>query len=194
MNPCTMSRADLTRELLDPASVADTKTTSPHVEDDEVAYPRGGRQGASLERKLDVARELLMRDLKAQMCKGPVMQSPQALRQWLVLHCAPLDHEVFLVLYLTVQNQLIEAEELFRGTLTQTSIYPRELVKGAIQRNAAAVVVAHNHPSGGIQPSRADEQLTQTLKNALALVDVRVLDHFIVAGDQTLSFAERGLL
>ncbi len=101
---------------------------------------------------------------------------------------------MFLVLYLTAQLQLIEAVELFRGTLTQTSVYPRELVKGAISRNAAAVVVAHNHPSGHAEPSRADEFLTQTLKTALNLVDVRVVDHMIVAGGTVLSFAERGLI
>jgi len=97
-------------------------------------------------------------------------------------------------MYLTVQNQMIEIEEVFRGTLTQTSVYPREIVKGALMRNAAAVVLAHNHPSGSPQASRADECLTQTLRSALALVDVRVLDHFIVAGEHTVSFAERGLL
>jgi len=101
---------------------------------------------------------------------------------------------VFLALYLDAQHRLIEAEELFRGTLTQTSVYPRELVKGALARNASALAIAHNHPSGEAEPSRADELLTQTLKSALSLVDVRVIDHFVVAGDRVVSFAERGLV
>jgi DNA repair protein RadC len=122
------------------------------------------------------------------------MNSPQALRDWLRLHCAGLQHEVFIVLFLDAQNRLLSAVEMFRGTLTQTSVYPREIVKSALERNAAAVALAHNHPSGSAEPSRADEFLTQNLKSALALVDVRVLDHFVVAGDQCASFAERGLI
>jgi DNA repair protein RadC len=105
-----------------------------------------------------------------------------------------LQHEVFVTLLLDAQNRLIEYVELFRGTLTQTSVYPREVVKVALTKNAAAMIMAHNHPSGVAEPSRADELLTQTLKQALSLVDVRVLDHFIVAGADTVSFAERGLL
>lgn len=110
------------------------------------------------------------------------------------LQCAGLQHEVFIVLFFDSQHRLLGAVEMFRGTLTQTSVYPREVVKSALQRNAAAVVLAHNHPSGSAEPSRADEHLTQTLKTALALVDVRILDHFVVAGDQAISFAERGLI
>jgi DNA repair protein RadC len=143
---------------------------------------------------LGIARELLLRELREQMRSSPVMSSPQILRDWLRLYCAKLEHEVFLVLYLDTQHRLIEAAELFRGTLTQTSVYPREVVKGALARNAAALAVAHNHPSGEVEPSRADEMLTQTLKSALSLVDVRVIDHFVVAGDQVISFAERGLV
>ena len=101
---------------------------------------------------------------------------------------------MFIVLLLDAQNRLIEAHELFRGTLSQTSVYPREVVKATLARNAAAVMFAHNHPSGVAEPSRADELLTQSLKQALALVDVRVLDHFVVAGTRTVSFAERGLI
>lgn len=192
MNPSALSRADLVRELLAPP-VWDFIATEPHVGDGESPCYCGANEPA-LSHKLDVARELILRDLHAQMCTGPVMNSPQTLRDWLRLYCANLDHEVFLVLYLTVQHQLIEAVELFRGTLTQTSVYPRELVKGAISRNAAAVVIAHNHPSGHAEPSRADEALTQTLKQTLSLVDVRVIDHMIVAGDTVLSMAERGLI
>lgn len=193
MNPSFLSRSDLVRELLAPP-VRDFLDTEPHVGDHEAGYHGAAANDSALTHKLGVARELLLRDLLTQMCTGSVMHSPQALRDWLRLHCANLEHEVFLVLYLTAQHQLIEAVEMFRGTLTQTSVYPRELVKGAIARNASAVVIAHNHPSGHAEPSRADEHLTQTLKTALSLVDVRVIDHLIVAGDQVLSFAERGLI
>ena len=105
-----------------------------------------------------------------------------------------LPHEVFAALFLDAQNRLIDDEELFRGTLTQTSVYPREVVKHALKHNAAALILAHNHPSGVAEPSRADELLTASLKQSLALVDVRVLDHLIVAGNATVSLAERGLV
>jgi DNA repair protein RadC len=105
-----------------------------------------------------------------------------------------LPHEIFVVLFLDSQHRLIAADEMFRGTLAQTSVYPREIVKAALDRNAAAVIFAHNHPSGVAEPSRADELLTQALKQALALVDIRTLDHFVVAGNRVVSFAERGLL
>lgn len=104
------------------------------------------------------------------------------------------DYEVFMVLFLDAQHRVLSPEEMFRGTLTQTSVYPREVVKRSLANNAAAVIFAHNHPSGVAEPSRADELLTQSLKQALALVDVRVLDHFVVAGNGVMSFAERGLL
>lgn len=143
----------------------------------------------------DAARELLARALAEQMQSRELLSTPAVVREFLRLRLAGLAHEVFVVLLLDAQNRLIDAVEVFRGTLTQTSVYPREIVKLALARNAAGVVFAHNHPSGVAEPSRADECLTQTLKNALALVDVRVLDHFIVAGVSTpLSFAERGLL
>ena len=117
-----------------------------------------------------------------------------AVRDYLRLHFAGQEHETFLVLFLDAQNGLIASEELFRGTLTQTSVYPREVVKRALRHNAGAVIFAHNHPSGVAEPSRADEALTQALKQALALVDVKVLDHFVVAGTCAIGFAERGLL
>jgi len=123
-----------------------------------------------------------------------VFASPSTVRQYCQLRLGGRDHEVFAVLFLDVQNRLIECREMFRGTLTQTSVYPREVVKESLQLNAAAVVLVHNHPSGSVQPSRADEALTQTLKAALALVDVRVLDHIIVSAVESLSMAERGLI
>jgi DNA repair protein RadC len=123
------------------------------------------------------------------------LTSPESVRDWLKLALGQTPHEVFLALWLDAQNRLITSEELFRGTLTQTSVYPREVVKRALKHNAGAVILAHNHPSGLAEPSRADEVLTSSLKQALALVDVKLLDHFIVAGSgRPLSFAERGLL
>jgi DNA repair protein RadC len=123
-----------------------------------------------------------------------VFETPDAVKHYLQLHLAGKPHEVFSVLFLDVQNRLLAMEELFRGTLTQTSVYPREIVLRALHHQAAAVVLAHNHPSGSVQPSRADEALTQTLKAALALVDVRVLDHVIVGAGEALSMAERGFM
>jgi len=120
--------------------------------------------------------------------------SPSAVRDFLRLKMAELEFEVFSVIFLDAQHGVIATEEMFRGTLTQTSVYPREVVKRALHHNAAAVIFAHNHPSGLCEPSRADQTLTDALKQALSLVDVRALDHFIVAGADCLSFAERGLI
>jgi DNA repair protein RadC len=125
---------------------------------------------------------------------GDNLASPSAVRDYLRLLLAGREHEVFVVVLLDAQNRVLSCEELFRGTLTQTSVYPREVVKVALAANAGAAIFAHNHPSGCSEPSRADELLTHTLKAALALVDVKVLDHFVVAGAQAISFAERGLL
>lgn len=125
---------------------------------------------------------------------GDAVSNPQAVRDYLRVLLSDQGREVFVVVLLDAQHRVIATEELFRGTLTQTSVYPREVVKCALRHNAAAVIFAHNHPSGVAEPSHADELLTRTLKSALALIDVQVLDHFIVAGSMTLSFAERGLL
>jgi DNA repair protein RadC len=122
------------------------------------------------------------------------LTSPQSVRDYLRLLFTGLEHEVFVTLFLDAQHRLIVAEEMFRGTLTQTSVHPRELVKAALRYNAAAVILAHNHPSGVAEPSRADELLTETLRQTLGLVDVRTLDHIVVAGSSTVSFAERGML
>ncbi len=123
-----------------------------------------------------------------------IFQTPRTSREFFTLKLASLEHEVFSALWLTAQNGLITYEELFRGTLTQTSVYTREVLKAALKHNAGAVIFAHNHPSGHAEPSRADEILTTELKNALALIDVRVLDHIVVGGTETISFAERGLV
>ncbi len=144
--------------------------------------------------QLQAALELARRALKEELSSCDALSSPRAVRDYLRLSLGGREHEVFVVLLLDAQHRVIAFEELFRGTLTQTSVYPREVVKCALKANAAAVIFAHNHPSGIAEPSHADEILTRSLKAALALVDVQVLDHFIVAGTRTLSFAERGLL
>lgn len=138
--------------------------------------------------------ELARRALAQRLQERPVLDSPQAVHDFWQLHLAARPHEVFAVLFLDAQHRMLAMEELFRGTLTQTSVYPREVVKRALHHQASAVVLAHNHPSGSVQPSRADEMLTHTLKAALALVDVRVLDHVIVSQGQSLSMADRGLV
>jgi DNA repair protein RadC len=139
---------------------------------------------------LAAAREILA----TRMTHGDVLGSPGTVRDYLRLLLHDREYEVFVVVLLDAQNRVLATEELFRGTLTQTSVYPREVVKVALRHNAARVVFAHNHPSGVAEPSHADQLLTQSLKQALALVDIKVLDHFIVAGGSALSFAERGLL
>lgn len=144
--------------------------------------------------QLQAALELARRTLREEISSRDALSSPRAVRDYLRLALARREQEVFLVLLLDAQHRVIASEELFRGTLTQTSVYPREVVKCALKHNAAAVIFAHNHPSGVAEPSHADEILTRSLKAALALVDIQVLDHFIVAGSRTMSFAERGLL
>ena len=138
--------------------------------------------------------ELARRALTAQLQQQTLFDAPHAVRDYLQLQLGSRPHEIFAVMFLDSQHRLIVLEELFRGTLTQTSVYPREVVVRALALNAASVVLAHNHPSGTAQPSRADEALTQTLKAALGLVDVRVLDHFVVTSTEAVSMAERGLL
>ena len=138
--------------------------------------------------------ELARRALTAQLKRQTLFDAPHAVRDYLQLQLGSRPHEIFAVMFLDSQHRLIVLEELFRGTLTQTSVYPREVVVRALALNAASVVLAHNHPSGTAQPSRADEALTQTLKAALGLVDVRVLDHFVVTSTEAVSMAERGLL
>ncbi|MFM9911994.1 MAG: DNA repair protein RadC [Methylophilaceae bacterium] len=150
--------------------------------------------GDSKYAQLQAIFEMSQRALKEQMRERDVLASPVAVRDYLKLKLGGLTREVFMVLLLDAQNRVLATEELFSGTLTQTSVYPREVVKCALHHNAAAVIFAHNHPSGVAEPSRADEMLTKTLKDALALIDVKVLDHFVVAGNVALSFSERGLL
>jgi DNA repair protein RadC len=134
------------------------------------------------------------RVLRHRVRRGATITSPQAVKDYLCVQIGALEHEVFCVLFLDAQHRIVALKQMFRGTVTQTSVYPREVVKEALALNAAAVILAHNHPSGAAEPSRADEYLTQTLKTSLALVDVRVLDHIVVAGEGACSMAERGLV
>jgi len=138
--------------------------------------------------------ELARRAMREELRERGALTSPGSVRDYLRVALAHRAHEVFVCIWLDAQHKMVGTEEAFRGTLTQTSVYPREIVKRALARNAAAVIFAHNHPSGVAQPSQADELLTRNLKEALALVEVKVLDHFIIAGNQAISFAERGLL
>jgi DNA repair protein RadC len=138
--------------------------------------------------------ELARRAMAQRLQERAVLADPSAVRHYLQLQLAQRMHEVFAVCFLDAQNKLLATEELFRGTLNQTSVYPREVVLRALHHHACAVILAHNHPSGEVQPSPADQALTHTLRAALALVDVRVLDHIIVGPGQSLSMAEKGLL
>ena len=150
----------------------------------------GQAKYVQLQAVLEMAKRALLEDIKL----TDALASPKAVRDYLKLTLSRLPHEVFVAVFLTSQNRVIQVEEIFRGTLTQTSVYPREIVKLALAHNAASVIFAHNHPSGEPNPSQADHDLTTTLAQALALIDVRVLDHFIVAPGASLSFAEQGIL
>lgn len=150
----------------------------------------GEAKYVQLQAVLEMAKRALGEDMKL----ADALSSPKAVRDYLKLALSRLPHEVFVAVFLTSQNRVIVVEEIFRGTLTQTSVYPREIVKRALAHNAASVIFAHNHPSGEANPSQADRSLTKILAEALALVDVKVLDHFIVAPGASLSFAEQGIL
>jgi DNA repair protein RadC len=183
------SAVDLARELIGRfGSVAGLLDAGAKILEDTPGL--GGAKLAQVQAALELAR----RALREEISSRSALTSPRAVRDYLRLTLAGRDHEVFVVVLLDAQHRVVASEELFRGTLTQTSVYPREVVKCALKHNAAAVIFAHNHPSGVAEPSHADEMLTRSLKAALALVDIQVLDHFIVAGTRTMSFAERGLL
>ncbi|WP_019918908.1 RadC family protein [Methyloversatilis discipulorum] len=184
------SAVDLARDLL--AHFDDSVTCMASASIADLCRVKG--MGTAKAVQLKATFELARRALGEQLKERDALSSPQAVRDWLKLRLSGLAHEVFMVLLLDAQNRLLQAVELFRGTLTQTSVYPREVVKLALAHNAAAVILAHNHPSGVAEPSRADDLLTQSLKQSLALIDVRVLDHVIVGSGATCSFAERGIL
>ena len=150
----------------------------------------GPAKRAEIAAVIEIARRALVQELM----QRPVFDAPAKVKSFLQLQLGARGFEVFAVMFLDSQSRLLEFEEMFRGTLTHTSVYPREVVKRALDLHAGAVILAHNHPSGAAEPSRADELLTQTLKSALQLIDVRVLDHFVVGQSEVISFAERGLL
>jgi DNA repair protein RadC len=178
----------LSEELLGPDGIAGLLQAT--VQSLQLVKGLGPAKQAELLAVFELARRALSQRLK----EREAFHTPGAVKQYLQLQLAHKNHEVFAVLFLDSQNRMLALEELFRGTLSQTSVYPREVVLRALHHQAAAVVLSHNHPSGSVQPSRADEHLTQTLKASLALVDVRVLDHIIVGQGQSLSMAEQGLL
>ena len=144
--------------------------------------------------ELQAAVEIARRQLSETLCAGPSLASPKATRDFLSAHLRDLEHEIFCCLFLDKRHRLIKFEELFRGTIDGASVHPREIVKLALQRNSAAIIIAHNHPSGVAEPSQADEMITQRVKEALALVDIRLLDHIIIGDGATVSLAERGLI
>jgi DNA repair protein RadC len=150
--------------------------------------------GPAKRAEISAVMELARRSMAQQLSERPVFDTPQSVKDYLRMQLGHLTHEVFAVLFLDAQHHLIGLEEMFRGTLTQTSVYPREVVKRALELHAGAVILAHNHPSGVAEPSRADEYLTKTLASALQLIDVRVLDHMIVGQPDVVSFSERGML
>jgi DNA repair protein RadC len=178
----------LSEELLGPDGIAGLLQAT--VQSLQLVKGLGPAKQAELLAVFELARRALSQRLK----EREAFHTPGAVKQYLQLQLAHKNHEVFAVLFLDSQNRMLALEELFRGTLSQTSVYPREVVLRALHHQAAAVVLSHNHPSGSVQPSRADEHLTQTLKASLALVDVRVLDHIIVGQGQALSMAEMGLM
>ncbi len=183
------SAVDLARDLLNKFSTL-TKMFAASQEDFCSIHGMGMAKYVQMQAVLEMSRRALGEEMRS----GDALNSPRAVREYLQLLLRGKEQEVFMVVFLDAQHRVIKAEELFHGTLTQTSVYPREVVKRALFHNAAAVILAHNHPSGVAEPSQSDRLLTDALKQALALVDVRVLDHFIVAGSGCLSFAERGLL
>ena len=163
-----------------------------HAQADDLKQIKG--LGPAKRAEIAAVIEIARRALAQELTQRPVFDAPDKVKNYLQLQLGRRGFEVFAVLFLDAQMRLLKLEEMFRGTLTQTSVYPREVVKRALDLHASAVVFAHNHPSGAAEPSRADEYLTKTLKSALALVDVRVLDHLVVGENEVISFAERGLL
>ncbi len=182
----------LAKELLDEKTGFGGIAGLLHASADDLNRIKG--LGPAKRAELVAVLELSRRALAQQLRQKTVLDSAQAVKDYLQLHLAEKPHEVFAVLFLDSQHHMLALEELFRGTLTQTSVYPREVVLRALHHKASAVVLAHNHPSGSVQPSAADLMLTNTLKATLALVDVRVLDHVIVARGSALSMAQQGLL
>ncbi len=183
------SAVDLARELLKHFG----SLTELFLADQDALCQLPG-MGVAKYTQLQAVLEMAQRALREELKSGDIMDSPQSVRDYLRLSLGGKEHEIFMGIFLDARNRTIATEELFTGTLTQASVYPREIVKRALYHNAAAMIFAHNHPSGVAEPSKADEILTQSLKQALALVDIKVLDHFIIGDRDTLSFAEQGLI
>ena len=183
------SAVDLARELL-----VEFGSLRAIMKSDLTQFCQGEGLGSAKFAQLQAVLEMSRRHLHEQMVKGGALESPDATRHFLKAQMRDYEHEVFAALFLDNQHQVISFKELFVGTLDGASVYPREIVKLVLQQNAAAVIFAHNHPSGNVSPSQADRQITNRLKEALALIDVRVLDHFIVGANDEFSFAEHGLI
>ncbi len=179
---------DLARQLL-----AEFGGLKPMLQATQPEFCQRKGLGPAKYTQLQAVLEMARRHLLEQLTRGDALCSPQQTRQFLSAQLADYPHEVFACLFLDNRNRVITFEKMFHGTIDGASVYPREVVRLALKKNAAAIIFAHNHPSGVAEPSLADEQITQRLKDALALVDIRVLDHFVV-GDEIVSFAERGLL
>lgn len=192
MNPERMSLEALRAELLREPAVQAMRCSD--AGSHSYCAPRGGEAPSLLEHRLSIAREILVRAAYDEAVGQTALGSPNASREYFRLHFATLPYEVFLVAYLDCQNRVIAIEEAFRGTVTATSVYPREIVRRALYHNATAIIAGHQHPSGVGVPSAADEMLTGALRQALGLVDVKFLDHLIFAAGEFLSFAQKGLL
>ena len=183
------SAVDLARDLLHQFGSLNA-IFSANAKDIAAVHGMGTSKYCQLQAIFEMSRRALSEELK----QKDALKSPKQVRDFLSLKLGNAQREVFMVLFLDAQNRVQAQENLFEGTLTQASVYPREVVKRALFHNAASVIFAHNHPNGLAEASQADKQLTQALKSALALLDIRVLDHFVVAGNDTISFAEQGLL
>lgn len=194
MNLSLLDREHLEAILLDPPVVATDQVMPTELTSVGALPPPIGERDTRLRHALAAAHELLVRIASQAVVGRCVLDSPTLVKNYFKVHFAGAERETFVVVFLDSQMRVIATEELFAGTLQQTSVYPREVVKRALHHNAGGVIFGHPHPSGQCEPSRADEFLTQTLKSALSLVDVRVLDHMVVAGASCTSFAERGLL
>ena len=183
-----VTAVDLARQLLN-----NFGGLKPLLQASQTAFCQHKGLGDAKYAQLQAILEMAKRHLFEQVSRGDALCSPDETRQYLTAQLGNYPHEVFACLFLDNRNRIISFDEMFHGTIDGASVYPREVVSLALKKNAAAVIFAHNHPSGVAEPSQADEQITKRLKDALSLVDIRVLDHFVV-GDEVVSFAERGLL
>ncbi len=183
-----VTAVDLARQLLD-----NFGGLKPMLQASQVEFCQHNGLGSAKYAQLQAVMEMAKRHLFEELSRGDALSSPAQTRHFLSAQLASYPHEVFACLFLDNRNRVIAFEKMFFGTIDGASVYPREVVRLALKKNAAAVIFAHNHPSGVAEPSHADEQITHRLKEALALVDIRVLDHFVI-GDEVISFAERGLL